>query len=182
MASRDPELRRIQRERQRFEALCGIAGSDLPICVCCGEERVWSLTFDHRHGGGTQHRAENGGSPTVRIVRSLHKTNGVWPTDLFQILCATCNHGRRVSRDGRCPHETEREEVKMEPTETKAVLGTVVRVFLAAVLAQFIAGGADVFAVDGDGLRTIVSAGVAAVALAAANWLNPSDHRYGVKH
>ena len=66
-------------------------------------------------------------------------------------------------------------------SETKAVLGTIVRVFVAAVLAQFIAGGADVFAVDGDGLRTIVSAGVAAAALAAFNWANPKDQRYGVK-
>lgn len=68
----------------------------------------------------------------------------------------------------------------MSSQETKAIAGTLVRVFLAAVLAQFIAGGSDVFAVDGDGLRSIVSAGVAAVAVAAFNFVNPKDTRYGI--
>lgn len=63
--------------------------------------------------------------------------------------------------------------------ELKTLAGTLLRVFCAAVLAQFLAGGADVFAVDGDGLRTIISSGVSAVAVAAYNWLNPSDARYG---
>lgn len=61
----------------------------------------------------------------------------------------------------------------------KAV-GTFVRVFLAAVLAQFIAFGGDVFALDGDAVKTILSAGVAAVAIAAFNALNPKDNRYGI--
>lgn len=65
-------------------------------------------------------------------------------------------------------------------SSTKLMLGTLVRVFVAAVLAQFIAGGADVFALDGDAVRTIVSAGVSAAALVGFNWANPKDDRYGV--
>lgn len=63
--------------------------------------------------------------------------------------------------------------------ELRALTGTLLRVFCAAVLAQFLASGADVFAVDGDGLRTILSSGISAVAVTVYNWLNPSDSRYG---
>jgi hypothetical protein len=69
----------------------------------------------------------------------------------------------------------------MTTNELTKIGGTIARVFLAAVLAQFIAQGGDVFAIDGDGLRAIISAGAAAAAVAAFNWLNPSDHRYGLK-
>lgn len=69
----------------------------------------------------------------------------------------------------------------MTTNELTKIGGTLIRVFAAAVLAQFIAAGGDVFAIDGNGLRTIVSAGVAAAAVAAFNWLNPSDQRYGLK-
>lgn len=69
----------------------------------------------------------------------------------------------------------------MTTNELTKIGGTIARVFLAAVLAQFIAQGGDVFAIDGDGLRTIISAGVAAAAVAAFNWFNPSDQRYGLK-
>ena len=67
----------------------------------------------------------------------------------------------------------------MTKEELNIIGGTLVRVFVAAVLAQFISGGADVFAVDGDGLRTIVSSGVSAAAVVAFNWLNSNDKRYG---
>ena len=65
--------------------------------------------------------------------------------------------------------------------DVKSMLGTVARVFVAASLAQFIAGGSDAFALSGDALRAIVSSGVAAAATAAFNWLNPTDGRYGRK-
>lgn len=172
------ERRRLARERRRVEALCGIAGSDRPACACCGFAEIWGLTFDHRHGGGTQHRLENAKAPTVQLVRGARKQTGAWPTDVFQVLCALCNHGRRVSPDGRCPHE-QRGEVKMSRDEIKQIAGTVVRVFVAATLAQFLAGGADVFAVSADAAKTIVASGVAAAALAVFNYVNPRDDRYG---
>lgn len=67
----------------------------------------------------------------------------------------------------------------MTKKEIESITGTLVRVFVASVLAQFIAGGADVFAIDGDGLRTIISSGISAAAVTAFNWLNGSDDRYG---
>lgn len=174
--------KRQQAAARRLEALRGIAGSDQPTCVCCDEDRIWALTFDHVAGGGHQHRAGNGGAPTVQLVRQEWKAAGkVWPRERYQVLCATCNHGRRVDPDGICPHQREEVKKKMNPNELKQIGGTLIRVFLAATLAQYLAMGGDVFAIDGDGLRTIVSAGIAAVVTAAANWLNPRDHRYGLK-
>lgn len=175
------EKKRAQQQARRLEALRGIAGSDDPTCVCCSEHRIWALTFDHRNGGGRQHRAGNGHAPTVQLVRQERRARGEWPTDRYQVLCATCNHGRRVSPDGICPHQREEVKKKMTTNELTKIGGTIARVFLAAVLAQFIAQGGDVFTIDGDGLRTIISAGVAAAAVAAFNWLNPGDHRYGLK-
>lgn len=67
----------------------------------------------------------------------------------------------------------------MTRDEMKRVGGTIARVFAAAVLAQFISQGGDVFSLDGEGVRTIVSSGIAAAAIAAFNWLNPKDDRYG---
>jgi hypothetical protein len=67
----------------------------------------------------------------------------------------------------------------MTNSELTRIGGTLARVFVAAVLAQFIAAGGDVFALDGNGVQTIVSSGIAAAAIAAFNWLNPKDDRYG---
>ena len=69
----------------------------------------------------------------------------------------------------------------MTTQETRALAGTLLRVFVAATLAQFIANGADVFAVDAQGARALLSSGIAAAAIALYNALNPADHRYGVK-
>lgn len=62
---------------------------------------------------------------------------------------------------------------------TKAVLATFVKTFIVAVLAQFIAMGSDIFAVDGTGLKTIISAGVAAVVMFAYNFFSSSFPLYG---
>lgn len=63
---------------------------------------------------------------------------------------------------------------------TKAMIGTFLRVFVGAALATFLAQGADIFALDQDGLKAIVSSAVAAVAVLGFNILNPRDTRYGV--
>jgi type IV secretory pathway TrbL component len=68
----------------------------------------------------------------------------------------------------------------MSKYEIKKISGTLIRVFVAATLAQFLAGGGDVFAVSADAAKTIVASGVAAAALVVFNYLNPRDDRYGV--
>lgn len=53
------------------------------------------------------------------------------------------------------------------------------KVFIATVLALFLADGADVFAVDATDLRTWLAAGVASVVPMVITYLDPSDHRFG---
>ena len=60
------------------------------------------------------------------------------------------------------------------------IAGTFVTVFIVAALSQFIALGGDIFALNGDGLKALVSAGVLAVAAAVVAALNPKDTRYGI--
>jgi len=62
----------------------------------------------------------------------------------------------------------------------KGIAGTLVTVFVVAVLSQFIALGGDIFAVDTTGLKALVSAGVLAAAAALVAYLNPADTRYGI--
>jgi hypothetical protein len=69
------------------------------VCVCCGEDDIRFLTFDHIDGGGKQHRrAEMGSMPLSRWLR-----NNGYP-DGFQILCWSCNSGRHFN-GGVCPHQ-----------------------------------------------------------------------------
>jgi hypothetical protein len=140
------------------------------------------LTFDHIHGGGTKQRRIEGQTSTVVYVRREWRRTGEWPREIYRVLCATCNQGARMSADGRCPHESEKEvKREMKREEMMAMLGTIVRVFVGATLAQFIAAGGDVFGLSGDAVKTIVGSGVAAVAVTVYNWANPNDHRYGLK-
>jgi hypothetical protein len=62
--------------------------------------------------------------------------------------------------------------------EMKTVAGTLVRTFIAACLAQFLSMGAWV-TMPLDAWKNVAAAGVAAVAIAAYNWINPKDTRYG---
>lgn len=64
---------------------------------------------------------------------------------------------------------------------TKAVLTTFVKTFIVAMLAQFIAMGSDIFAVDKGGWKSILSAGVAAVVMFGYNYLSSSFPLYGNK-
>ncbi len=101
------ERRAARHASNRFEALKGIAGVDVPRCVCCGERRVWALVFDHIEGGGHAERAAAGGQNTLQLIVSERRASGEWPRHRFQVLCALCNHGRRVN-GGACPHSNER--------------------------------------------------------------------------
>jgi hypothetical protein len=50
---------------------------------------------------------------------------------------------------------------------------------LAACIAQFIALGGSAFDLSGDALKSIVAAGVAAIAPVVIRWLNPNDKAFG---
>ena len=95
-----------QTAQYRLEALKGLCGGT-PRCVCCGEKRLWSLTIDHINGGGTKERQVS--HSTVTLVRRAWRASGEWPRHTFQVLCATCNHGKRIAGEvGHCPHKNER--------------------------------------------------------------------------
>ena len=64
--------------------------------------------------------------------------------------------------------------------DIKPMTGTLIRVFIAAMLASFIQGGSDVFTLTAGSVRAIVSSGIAAAVVVAFNYLNPKDERYGL--
>lgn len=63
--------------------------------------------------------------------------------------------------------------------KTKAALKTLLKTFGATALAQYIALGQSIFEVSGDGWKTILSSGIAAVVTLAYGMLDPNDTRYG---
>jgi hypothetical protein len=62
---------------------------------------------------------------------------------------------------------------------TAAILASYGRSFLAACLSAFIVAGGDVFSLDADGLKTVISAGFAAVLPVLLRALNPNDSAFG---
>lgn len=64
-------------------------------------------------------------------------------------------------------------------TSNKAMLASWARSFLAAALSAFVATGGDVFSLNLDGLKAIVTAGVVAVLPVALRYLNPNDASFG---
>ena len=63
--------------------------------------------------------------------------------------------------------------------QIRAAAWSYVKVFLATVLALFLADGADVFAVDATDLRTWLAAGVASILPVVISALDVRDHRFG---
>jgi len=61
----------------------------------------------------------------------------------------------------------------------KNMLKSWVKVFAAAVLALFLADGADVAGVDWSDLRGYLAAGVASALPLVITWLDPGDSRFG---
>jgi hypothetical protein len=61
----------------------------------------------------------------------------------------------------------------------KSMVASWSRSFVAACLAQFIALGGSAFDLDGDALKSIVAAGLAAVLPVVIRWLNPKDKAFG---
>jgi hypothetical protein len=65
--------------------------------------------------------------------------------------------------------------------ELKALLASWGRSFLAACLAQFLALGGSAFDLNGDAVKSVVSAGLAALLPVIIRWLNPNDVAFGAK-
>ena len=61
----------------------------------------------------------------------------------------------------------------------KALLASWGRSFMAAALATFVATGGDVFSLDLEGVKAILTAGVVAVLPVLLRYLNPSDAAFG---
>lgn len=53
------------------------------------------------------------------------------------------------------------------------------RSFLAAALSAFVATGGDVFSLDLEGVKAILTAGVVAILPVLLRYLNPSDTAFG---
>lgn len=60
-----------------------------------------------------------------------------------------------------------------------SMIASWLRVFVAVIVAMFIADGADIFAVDTNDLRAWLAAGFAAVLPLVVRYLNPSDAQFG---
>lgn len=67
----------------------------------------------------------------------------------------------------------------MNTEELKAAAWSWFRVAVGAMLAQFIILGSDIFTVTGEGWKSILAAGIGALAVTAYNWMNPKDNRFG---
>ena len=65
--------------------------------------------------------------------------------------------------------------------EQKALLASWSRSFAAACLAQFLALGSSAFDLDGDALKSVLAAGIAAILPVVVRWLNPNDVAFGYK-
>lgn len=76
------------------------------VCVCCGDTHQEFLTIDHTNGGGNIHRKKVGSGSTFYAWLVRNK----FPEE-FRTLCYNCNCSR--GHCGYCPHEKEREAVKL---------------------------------------------------------------------
>lgn len=65
--------------------------------------------------------------------------------------------------------------------EQKALLASWGRSFGAACVAQFLAFGGSAFDLNGDAIKSIISAGIAAILPVVLRWLNPNDASFGYK-
>ena len=61
----------------------------------------------------------------------------------------------------------------------QAMLASYGRLFLAAVTTAFMINGGDILALDGDSLKAILAAGIAAVLPVAIRAANPKDPAFG---
>ena len=94
--ARQIESKRFIRYRAlRLDAIEHYGGK----CACCGEDNPAFLQFDHKYGGGGEHR---------RFDVLAASNMGLWTKkhgypDWIRLLCANCNYARQIN--GRCPHD-----------------------------------------------------------------------------
>jgi len=88
------EVRRRSTLKVKLEVMEKYGGAR---CNCCGESELLFLQMDHLNGNGNQHRKQE---KIVTMFRWLKK-KGFPPG--FQVLCANCNYGKRMT-GGECPH------------------------------------------------------------------------------
>ena len=65
--------------------------------------------------------------------------------------------------------------------EQKALIASWGRSFAAACVAQFLALGGTAFDLNGDAIKSVFSAGIAAILPVVLRWLNPNDVAFGYK-
>jgi hypothetical protein len=68
----------------------------------------------------------------------------------------------------------------MSKEEALQVTKTLLTIFISSALAAFIGLGINVFDISLEGWKGIAGAAIASVAVAAFNYLNPKDTRYGI--
>jgi uncharacterized membrane protein YadS len=68
----------------------------------------------------------------------------------------------------------------MSKEEALQVTKTLLTIFISSALAAFIGLGINIFDISLEGWKGIAGAAIASVAVAAFNYLNPRDTRYGV--
>jgi hypothetical protein len=178
-AAREAENKR----QKRLFVLQQLCDKINPKCACCPEATYSFLTVDHIHGGGVQERKTSGPTSTWVLVFNQHKNGTPWEElrKKYQVLCANCNQGRRVDKEGICPHQ------KPTALGTGSIMITIpfdmvksyVKVFAATVLGLFLSDGADVFNVSWTDLRTWLAAGVASVLPLIITALDKTDPRWG---
>lgn len=162
-----------KRLENRHKAIKGIANTNKPRCACCGERRIWALTFDHKNNDGAKHRKEQKSNDDLTIIRRYYSKYKTYPIHIYNINCYNCNMAKHIYKT--CPHS---KEVIMNP-QLIEILKSYTKVFLATVLSLFLADGGDVFAVDFNDVRTWLSAGAASILPLIITALDPSDERFG---
>jgi hypothetical protein len=73
-------------------------------CACCGETEPLFLTLDHVANNGAEDRRRIGGKQTAAGYRTYAYLYARDFPPGYQILCANCQHGKRMNH-GVCPHQ-----------------------------------------------------------------------------
>jgi hypothetical protein len=68
----------------------------------------------------------------------------------------------------------------MESLLNKKVLESALNAFVIALVTQFVDSGADISALSGDALGTILNSAVAAAAWVVIRTVNPKDTKFGI--
>ena len=98
---------RINSADKKFTVLAVYSDGELK-CACSNcyyhinDCPIEFLTIDHIHGHGNEHRKKMGFKGGSDFYRWLIKNN--FPEG-FQVLCMNCNWGKRINKEGVCPHK-----------------------------------------------------------------------------